>query len=217
VAAAGLVGVAGIIATVFEPKHAEFFWGLGVGGAAAVVMFAFDSPPWHIERWRVGANGERATARALRPLVAAGWTLVNDIQTGHGNIDHVLAGPPGVFLLDTKNLHGVVSVERGVLSVRWHEDPDDGYEAPRLARRVRGAAAGLHATLSEQGCDVWVQPIVVLWGSFDQRSLQSDGVAWIHGTDLATVLANRPIELSVHATEAVGQALRRLIPARTDP
>ncbi|MBV8999995.1 MAG: NERD domain-containing protein [Solirubrobacterales bacterium] len=81
-------------------------------------------------RWRLGADGERATARPIRPLLRCGWTLINDTPTAWGNIDHVLIGPPGVFLLESKNLNGLVSIERGVLSVRWREDPDDGYERP---------------------------------------------------------------------------------------
>jgi hypothetical protein len=199
--------VDGIIAMTVEPKHADFFWGLGVGAAAALVMVVFDSPPWHIERWRVGANGERATAKALRPLVVAGWTLINDIATGRGNFDHVLVGPRGVFLLETKNLSGIVSVERGVLSVRWHEDPHDGHENPRLARRVRGAAAELHKALREHGSPTRVQPVVVLWATFEQRSLLSDRVAWIRGKEVANVLKERPVELSAREIGRVTQAL----------
>jgi len=50
----------------------------------------------------VSAEGEKATAKALRGLVKSGWTLLNDVDWGRGNIDHVLVGPAGVFLLETK-------------------------------------------------------------------------------------------------------------------
>jgi hypothetical protein len=42
------------------------------------------SPPAHIERWRQGAEGERATARILRPLTRSGWVLINDVQRDRG-------------------------------------------------------------------------------------------------------------------------------------
>jgi hypothetical protein len=202
-----VIAVEGIIAMAVGPKDGDFLWGFGVGAAAALVMVVFDSPPWHIERWRVGANGELATARALRPLVAGGWTLINDIETGHGNIDHVLVGPPGVFLLETKNLSGIASVARGVLSVKWHEDPDDGYDNTELARHVRGAAAELHAALSKHGSDAWVQPVVVLWAIFEQRSVLSGRVAWIRGREVANVLTQRPVELSAQEIDRLTQAL----------
>jgi len=65
----------------------------------------------------------------------------SDGRTGRGNIDHLLIGPPGVFLLDSKNLSGLLSVKAGVLSVRWREDPDDGYENFRLAGQDRRDSA----------------------------------------------------------------------------
>jgi hypothetical protein len=50
--------------------------------------------------------------------------------------------------------------------------------------------AGL-VTVSSHFDRVWVQPTVVLWGAFEQRSIQSNGVAWIDGRNLAAVLLAR--------------------------
>jgi hypothetical protein len=36
----------------------------------------------------------------------------------------------------------------------------------------------------------------VLWGVFEQRSIQSNGVAWIEGRNLAAVLLARPTALT---------------------
>jgi hypothetical protein len=128
---------------LLQPDHLGFYSGFGFGIAIATVTALADSPPHHIERWRQGAEGEKATAKALRRPVADGWVLINDIDIGNGNVDHVLVGPPGVFLLDSKNLHGVLSVSAGVLSVRWREDPADGYENRQLAPRMRSLACVL--------------------------------------------------------------------------
>jgi hypothetical protein len=94
---------------LFERQHMGFFWALGLGAGVAFVAALAQSPPAHIERWRQGAEGERATARTLRPLTKSGWVLINDVQRDRGNIDHVLVGPAGVFVLETKNLHGRVT------------------------------------------------------------------------------------------------------------
>jgi hypothetical protein len=212
---AGLFAVAmyGGLATILHGPHQGFVWGFGFGAAAAMVLILLNSPPAHIERWRQGAEGERATERALRPLTGKQWVLINDLDTGHGNIDHVLIGPAGVFLLETKNLGGIITVEHGVLCVRWHEDPSDGYENNRLAARVRGAAAMLAERLRAQGDGYWVQPLVVLWGAFDQRSIESDRVAWVRGKDLANVLAQRPITLDEVQISQAAAALRRAFAA----
>jgi hypothetical protein len=176
-----------------QPQHPAFYWGFGAGLAVATVMILADSPPHHIERWRQGAQGEKATAKALRALERSGWVVLNDIDIGKGNIDHLVVGPPGVFVLETKSLHGLLSVERGVLAVRWREDPSDGYENHRLGPRMTylARAVGQRLRVDDLG-DVCVQPVVVLWGHFEQRSILSGGVAWVRGKHLADTLAQRP-------------------------
>lgn len=197
------------LALLLAPEQLGFFVGFGVGASAAITLMLIDSPPWHIERWRLGAEGERQTANALRPLTRRGWTLVNDVQTERGNIDHILVGPPGVFLLETKRLGGIVSVERGALSVRWHEDPDDGYDARQIGPRTRALAAQLAERVKESGApNVWVQPVVVLWSDFPQGSVQSDGVAWVAGKCLAAVLRARPRVLSEEQTDEIAAVAR---------
>src|SRR5256885_5623664 len=39
------------------------------GGLVTVAMFTLAEPPQHIGKWGVGAEGERRTAKALRPLL----------------------------------------------------------------------------------------------------------------------------------------------------
>ena len=184
------------VGLLLRPAHLDFFWGLGIGVAVAMVLLLADSPPHRIERWRQGAEGERATGKALRPLIRNGWAVVHDVQHRGGNFDHVLVGPAGVFLLETKNLRGNVAVKRGVLSVRWPEAPDDGYDNEHLARRARASAATLSGLLQGEGIRIWVQPVVVLWGRFDQASIQSESVAWVAGKALTRVLRARPTALS---------------------
>ncbi len=62
--------------------------------------------------WRRGARGERRTARRLRKLVQAGWTVLHDlaIPGSRANGDHLLIGPPGVFLVDSKAWHGTITM-----------------------------------------------------------------------------------------------------------
>jgi hypothetical protein len=206
------------IALLTHAHHSGLLIGVGLGAGAAAAMILFDSPPAQVERWRIGAEGEKATARMLRPLLDRGWTLFNDIDTEHGNIDHVLIGPAGIFMLESKRLAGRVRVEAGKLVVRWHEDPEDGYENASIVSRARGAAFDLHARLELPGQSPWVQAVVVLWADFDQRSIERDKVAWVRGDQLATVLADRPIKYSGTALEQVTAATRKAVTMlRPDP
>jgi len=76
-----------------------------------------------------------------------------------------------VFALDSKNLSGIVSVRHGVLKTRWHEDPDHGDENKTLASHSRSSARELRAALHAHGVEVDVQPVIVLWAEFEQRSI----------------------------------------------
>jgi hypothetical protein len=100
-------------------------------------------------------------------------------------------------VLDTKNPSGVVSVKAGVLTVRYREDPDDGYELPRLASRMGWLARAVETRLHGDGVDgVIVQPVVAIWAPFEQRSVLSGGVAWVSGKQIAEVLTQRPMTLN---------------------
>jgi hypothetical protein len=48
---------------------------------------------------------------------------------------------------------------------------------------------------------------VVLWATFEQRSIESDGVAWVHGPDLRHVLA----QLNACDMARIAGALRRAV------
>ena len=121
--------------------------------------------PEHVERWRVGAEAEKRTAKALRRLTKRGWVVMHDLPDDYGNRDHVAIAPSGkIFLLDTKAPGGRITIEHGVLRVRWLEDPDDGYDKD-LTPRMKGAAFGLANDLAAAlPHRPWVTPVVVIWG-----------------------------------------------------
>jgi hypothetical protein len=58
--------------------------------------------------WRRGAAGERRTARLLGPLERRGWAVLHDlaIPGTQANIDHLVIGPGGVVVIDTKQYRG---------------------------------------------------------------------------------------------------------------
>ena len=70
------------------------------------------------ERWERGAVGERATAEVLSGLPTTEWTVFHDVRwPGRrlANVDHVAIGPPGVFVIDSKNWSGSIRVRDNVL------------------------------------------------------------------------------------------------------
>lgn len=182
--------------------------GLAAGGLIAVWVWVRDSPPPHIENWRTGAEGERKTARALKPLERQGWSIVHDVASQRGNRDHVLVGPAGVFLLDTKYLSGVVSIEEETVRLARPDNPRATCDLPHLARSLRGAAASLSEELGRRkGRGVWVNAVVVLWAEFPARVVETGQVAFVAGEHVATWLADRPQRLSPERLDELSTAV----------
>jgi hypothetical protein len=54
-------------------------------------------------RWKRGARSETAVGLTLELLVADGYRVQHDVeQPGEGNVDHLVVGPGGTFLVETK-------------------------------------------------------------------------------------------------------------------
>lgn len=65
-----------------------------------------------------GGEGERAVAAELLALERFGWTALHDSPwpgRERANIDHIVVGPGGVVVVDTKNWSAPVTVRRGTL------------------------------------------------------------------------------------------------------
>ena len=66
-----------------------------------------------VEMYERGALGERATGAVLESLRHEGFVVFHDVRwpgRQRANIDHVVVGPPGVFVIDSKNWSGRIDV-----------------------------------------------------------------------------------------------------------
>jgi hypothetical protein len=95
--------------------------------------------------WRDGARGERATARMLRRLAHRGYAVFHDIGIPGtpANADHVLIGPPGVLLVDSKRYTGQVTQTANGRTWHNHYPMDQQLRALRLEAEVISQALGV--------------------------------------------------------------------------
>jgi Nuclease-related domain len=137
--------------------------------------------------WRRGATGERHTARLLAPLKRRGWAVLHDlaIPGSKANIDHLVIGPGGVLVIDTKQYRGRLWLDaagllwggRQLLSmtlrkVLWEADQAD---------ELLGVA------------DVQVAPVIAVHGArVPWDCLQVDGVTIAPARQLPDLLQALP-------------------------
>jgi Nuclease-related domain len=96
--------------------------GLIVGGLAAGVGAWWWRPAPDPERWQRGAEGEVATARLLAGLPRR-FVVLHDRRSpgGRGNVDHIVIGRSGVWVVDSKVRRARLRVRRGQVWASGHQ------------------------------------------------------------------------------------------------
>jgi len=115
-----LVGLVqgGLICLTFYSKKIPPVTSMALTLALLLVIWLlfkwFDRKISKLERERTdmlrGATGEIAVGLILSNFPDE-FRVINDLTTPFGNLDHVVVGPTGVFILDTKNWRGVVAAD----------------------------------------------------------------------------------------------------------
>jgi hypothetical protein len=187
---------AGLVVLVLDGHLLSWAGGALFGVFIGIWIAIRETPPRYIEKWQVGAEGERKTARALRRLERKGWTVRHDVQRRYGNYDHIAVGPSGVYLLETKNLEGVVEIRDGVPHLSRRHDPDATEKFTRIRSTALSAAAAIKGDIEHRcgGCS-WVQAVIVFWSEFPEQVTEYDHCVYIHGSRLRDWLRERPARL----------------------
>lgn len=187
--------------------HLAFMFGLGGGAAMSFWLMARDSPPAWIEQWRQGAFGEQATGKQLKRLEHDGWIVLHDLPRGNGNVDHVLVGPGGVFVLDSKRTDGRVVIEDGTVSVTRLDDPELRFVHTGTPHLIRLARETHDRVLVGSRINQWVTPVMVWWADFPQRVVEERCV-YVHGEELVTWLQARPTKIAPSRLTQVADAVQ---------
>lgn len=128
------------------------FGGLFVASLIAVAIY-WRKGLRRVESFFRGARGEERVASVLADL-PEGYHVFHDFEAGHERVDHVVAGPTGVFAIETKNWNGRVQIEDGHILVNGAlPTRDPAAQAQREADRVSVRLKGL-------GFEVTVFPVV---------------------------------------------------------
>jgi hypothetical protein len=180
--------------------------------AAAIVaavgvgfMLRFRPSP-DTQAWRTGAEGEGRTARLLGRLERHGWIVLHDLAVpgSRANLDHLVIGPGGVFVVDSKQYRGRLQLAPdGSL---WH----GRYPlAPALRAARFEADQAAHLLASNATAVVAVHGTPVPWGT-----LTVDGVAVVSAGHLPDLLrAQPPVLAPQRATWLAERARSRFHPA----
>jgi len=183
----GIGAGGGVLGSLLAPRLGLLLGGLAAVAAGWTLRFR---PSLEAVAWRRGAAGERRTARLLGPLERHGWAVLHDLAVpgSRANMDHLVIGPGGVFVIDSKQYRGRLQLDpSGRL---WH----GGYPlAPRL-RAVSFEADQTAQVLPDPG--VVVLPIVAVHGAqVPWGKVVIDGVPVLPAKRLPSMLRELPAVL----------------------
>ena len=107
----GIGAGGGILGSLLAPRLGVVFGGLAAMAAGWGLRFR---PSPDAVAWRHGAAGERRTARLLDPLERHGWAVLHDlaVPASRANIDYLVIGPGGMFVVDSKQYRGRLRLDR---------------------------------------------------------------------------------------------------------
>ncbi len=120
-----------------------------------------------------GERGERVVAEQLEELRAACFRCFHDIVCDGFNIDHVLVGPPGVFVVETKFRSGSGLIEfrngQGIFVGGREEECD-------CLKQARGNAREIHYLVRREANFKlpWVAAVVVFVGDWKIKNAWRD-------------------------------------------
>ena len=127
---------------------------------APLVAFYFYLRKYHI--YSGGWQGEKQVAKLLTNKLNDDYYLLNDLylRDGGGDIDHIVLGPNGVFVLETKNWSGNISCNGD----EWHRGGKHNFSGSP-SRQVKRNAAKIKQIIDNspnlRTLGIWVEGIVV--------------------------------------------------------
>ena len=162
------------------------------------------------ERYGRGADGEDATAAVLATLPEP-WVVMHDLAwpgRRFANIDHIAVGSTGVFVIDSKNWSGRITVDDCVL----RQNGRSRANTVHAAQEAGAAVASLLVAVSHEQ----VVPVICFTDAGAPDASLPDALVCSTNT-LVALLTERPPVFPDRGVWAVADELRRCLPAATAP
>jgi hypothetical protein len=154
-----------------------------------------------IDNFREGQKGEERVVEVILQTLDGNWFLFRNIQLpgrNKGDLDTVLVGPSGAWVLEIKNFSG----EYRNIGEQWEYRAGNSWKLHKKSpsRQARNNAARLGNFLKADGIQLWVDAAVV-WANQESRlTVENPSVAVWQLDHLPDELGNVWQEEKISAT-----------------
>jgi hypothetical protein len=150
--------------------------------------------------YRLGFEGERFVGEELSRLIAWGFDIFHDVPFESFNIDHVLVGPRGVFVVETKTRRKPVDNSgekkyRVLFDGKFLQWPwgADCHGIEQAKNNAKSLGAWLSSATAES---VTVAPILALPGWMVERKAAGNGIYVLNPKEIHGVCSSQPERIS---------------------
>ncbi len=170
---------------------------------------------YYLRKYRIyngGWEGEKQVTKLLSSKLNDDYFLLNDLhlRTGGGDIDHIVLGPNGVFVLETKNWSGEITCrgDEWQRAGRPNFKSSPSLQVKRNAYKIKQIIDS-SPSLNLNG--VWVEGIVVFTNSHSTLRLNNPTVPILKLTQLLNhIISQRSSSgLSQRQLEEIGKEILR--------
>ncbi|MEW2432968.1 UvrD-helicase domain-containing protein [Streptomyces caniferus] len=164
------------------------------------------------ERWEAASEGERRVAAQLLMLAGRGWRLLVDRRwpgTRAANVDMLLIGPGGVFVIDVKNWRAAPEPSGGRLRA-------GGFSRDEHRRKLLAVTKAAESAVASLGMSpVAVRPVLAFAGQRVDAELGRIRLLGEH--EIGPALLSQRTRLSAESVRALTDHLARVFPEYEDP
>ncbi|MFE9568443.1 UvrD-helicase domain-containing protein [Streptomyces sp. NPDC006692] len=158
-------------------------------------------------QWEAASEGERRVAAQLLVLTERGWRLLVDRRwpgTRTANVDMLLVGPGGVFVMDVKNWRAAPEVSDGKLRAGGERRDEHAAKLLAVTKAAESAVASLGLS------PVAVQPLMVFAGQRVDVGLGRIRLLGEH--EVGPALLSERRRLRTESIRAIADHLERVFP-----
>ncbi len=170
--------------------------------------------------YRSGIEGEKLVNEALSILDDT-YFLINDIKLpdNYGNVDHIVLGKNGIFVIETKNYSGQI-VCNGDDWIKHYEgnflDSNRDYNTSSPSKQVKRNAVKIKQIIEtskilRKSLNIWVEGIVVFTNSNIELQLTDNTVPILKIDELSNYIKNKKSKtnFSPQELDSIGKMILR--------
>jgi hypothetical protein len=163
----------------------------GVGLLTSLILLIIGY--FYLKKYRTykgGWEGEKQVYKLLNSKLSDDYYLINELKIGKGgDLDHVVLGPNGVFVIETKNWSGKISCQKD----EWQrQDRHKFNNSP--SRQVKNNTNKIRRLLEAQSSlrnhGVWIEGIVVFTNPNIELQLNKPTVTILRLPELPDYITN---------------------------